>query len=439
MSIEWITVIFFGSMILILIAGLPIAFGLGGVSMLLALYLWGPEALAMSVFGAIGVCKFTLLVCIPMFVFMGMMMYYSGIADDLFATLQNWLAPIPGALASASVGVGTVFAAVVGSEETATLTMGSIALPLMRKRGYNKSIAIGSIQAGAALGLLIPPSIIAIIYAIIAKQSVGKLFAGGVLPGLLLSALFIIYITVRCKIQPHMGPPIPKAERVLWWEKVKSLKGLILPGSIIFLVIGSIFAGLATPVEASAVGALGSLVTVAIKRKLTWNTFSESLTASLKLTALTFWIFMGALTFGKVYDAMGAKELVEVVTTGLLIGRWGILILIQLSFFILGAFLDMAVILFITMPIYIPIIMSLGFDPVWFGILFIINMQMATLTPPFGYCLFLMKGVVPKDITIGDIYRSVWPFVTIQACGLILTMIFPQLALWLPNLLFRRG
>lgn len=439
MSIEWISLLFFGGMLLILVTGLPIAFGLGGVSMVLALCLWGPEALAMSVLGAIGVAKFTLLVCIPMFVFMGMMMFYAGIADDLYTTLQNWLAPIPGALASATVGVSTIFAAIVGSEETATLTMGKIALPLMRKRGYNKSIALGCIQAGAALGFLIPPSILAIIYAVIAQQSVGRLFAGGLFPGLLLSTLFITYITVRCKIQPHLGPPIPKADRAPWQEKVKSLRGLILPGSIILLVIGSIFAGLATPVEASAVGALGSIVAAAVKHRLTWNVFSESLTVSIKLTALTFWIFMAALTFGKVYDALGAREIIEMAITGLPVGSWGTLLLIQLSFFVLGTCLDGAVILFITMPIYVPIIQTLGFDPLWFGVLYLINMEMATLTPPFGYCLFLMKGVCPPDITMGDIYRSVTPFVMIQGLGLAIVMVFPQIALWLPGLLFGRG
>ena len=438
MSIEWISVIFFGGMLLILVTGLPIAFGLGGLSLALAFWLWGPESVSMALLGAVGIVKYTLLVCVPMFLFMGMMMYYSDIADDLYTAFHYWLAPIPGCLAAATVGVGTVFAAIVGSEEPATLTMGSIALPLMRKRGYHKSIAIGCIQAGAALGFLIPPSIIAILYAVIAKQSVGMLFAGGLSPGLLLATLFIIYIVVRSKIQPQIAPSVPKADRPAWGEKVRSLRGLILPGIIILMVTGSIIGGLTTPVEASAVGALGSIVAVAIKRRLNLKIVQDSLLTSIRLTTMMMWIFMAALTFGKIYDALGAREIVEALMIGLPIGPWGVLILIQCTFFLLGMFLDDTAILFITMPIYIPIISTLGFDPVWFGVLYLVNMQMAYLTPPFGYCLFLMKGVCPPDISMGDIYRSVTPFVMIQGLGLAGIMIFPQIVLWLPHLIFGR-
>jgi len=439
MSIEWITIIFFGAMLLVLVTGFPVAFGLGGVSLALAFFLWGPESLAMGLTGAVVTVQFTVLVAIPFFLLLGMMMYNSGIADDLYTAFQYWLAPIPGCLAAASVGVGTVFAALVGSEEPATLTLGTIALPLMRKRGYHKSIAIGCIQAGAALGFLIPPSIVAILYAIIARQSVGMLFAGGFFPGLLLATLFIIYIVVRCKIQPHIAPSIPKANRPAWGEKVRSLRGLILPGVMILIVTGSIISGLATPVEASAVGALGSIVAVAIKRRLNLKIVKDSLLTSLKLTGMCFWIIMGALTYGEIYDALGAREIVNAVITGLPIGPWGVLIVIQCTFFIFGMFLDDTAILFITMPIYIPIIKILGFDPIWFGVLYLVNMQMAYLTPPFGYCLFLMKGVCPPDISMGDIYRSVIPFVMIQGLGLVIIMVFPQVVLWLPHLIFGGG
>jgi len=439
MSIEWITIIFFGAMLLVLVTGFPVAFGLGGVSLALAFFLWGPESLGMGFTGAIVTVQFTVLVAIPFFLFLGMMMYNSGIADNLYTAFQYWLAPIPGCLAAASVGVGTIFAALVGSEEPATLTLGTIALPLMRKRGYHKSIAIGCIQAGAALGFLIPPSIIAILYAVIAKQSVGMLFAGGFFPGLLLATLFIIYIVVRCKIQPHIAPSIPKADRPPMRTKIRSLRGLILPGVMILMVTGSIISGLATPVEASAVGALSSIVAVAIKRRLNLKIVEDSLLTSLKLTGMCFWIIMGALTYGEIYDALGAREIVNAVITGLPIGPWGVLIVIQCTFFIFGMFLDDTAILFITMPIYIPIIKILGFDPIWFGVLYLVNMQMAYLTPPFGYCLFLMKGVCPPDISMGDIYRSVWPFVVIQGIGLAIIMIFPQIVLWLPHLIFGGG
>ncbi len=433
MGIELITIIMFGSMLLLLVTGFPIAFCLGSLGIGIALWLWGPQSLLMAYMGAVSTMGFDVLVCIPMFIFMGMMLYFSGIADDLYTTFHNWLAPIPGCLASATVGVCTVIAAIVSSEEAGTLTMGRIALPLMRKRGYQKEISTGCIQAGAALGFLIPPSVVAILYAVIAKQSIGSLFLGGAIPGLILAVMYVVYITLRCTIQPEIAPRIPKEERPSWEEKVRSLKALVLPGLIIILVMVTIVLGMTTPTEAAAMGAVGSILAVAVKRQLTLSVIKDSLFESTKLTSIMMWIFMGAMTFGQIYDALGAKELVQTATGSMHLGPWGVLIMIQLSFFVLGMFMDDTAILFITMPIYIPIVVELGFHPIWFGVLYIINMQMAYLTPPFGYCLMLIRGVVPPDITMGDIYRSVIPFVAIQAAVLILIMVFPQLVLWLPR------
>jgi tripartite ATP-independent transporter DctM subunit len=436
MGIEWITLLLFGSMLLLLLTGFPIAYGLGAIAMLFSLWLWGPQSLFMAYLGAVSTVNYSVLVCIPMFVFMGMMLYYSGIADDLYTTFQYWLAPIPGGLASATVGVCTMIAALVSSEAAGTLTMGRIALPLMRKRGYQKEIATGCIQAGAALGFLVPPSFAAILYAVIAKESIGKLFLGGAIPGLLLALMYIIYITIRCAIQPHIAPSIPKEERPSWNEKIRSLRHLILPGTLIISVMGTIMLGLTTPTESAAIGALGGMIAVAIKKKLSMKLINNALMDSAKLTAIMMWIFMGALTYGQIYDALGAKEIIHKVTNVLPFGPWGILIMIQLTFFILGMFMDDTAILFITMPIYIPIIDELGFHPVWFGVLYIINMQMAYMTPPFGYCLMLIKGVVPPDISMADIYRSAIPFVIIQGFALALVMIFPELVLWLPRVMF---
>ncbi len=426
-------------MLLLLLTGFPISYGLGAIAMVFSLWLWGPESMYMGYLAAVGTVNYSVLVCIPMFVFMGMMLYYSGIADDLYDTFGKWLAPIPGGLASATVGVCTMIAALVSSEAAGTLTMGRIALPLMRKRGYQKEIAVGCIQAGAALGFLVPPSCIAILYAVIAKESIGRLFLGGAIPGLMLASMYIIYITVRCYLQPHIAPPIPKEERASWNEKVKSLKHLILPSAIIFSVVGTIMMGLTTPVESAAIGVLGGLIAVAIKGKLNFKLIQDALMDSSKLTAIMMWIFMGAMTFGQIYDALGAKELIHTVTTALPLGPWGVLVMIQCTFFILGMFMDDTAILFITMPIYIPIISELGFDPVWFGVLYIINMQMAYMTPPFGYCLMLIKGVVPPDISMADIYRSVIPFVIIQGVALALIMLFPEIVLWLPRVMLGGG
>ena len=439
MSIGWVTVLLFGGMFLFLVLGFPVAFGLGAWSLVLSFWLWGPDTVAMALFGAMAIVRYSLLICIPMFVFMGMMMYHSGIADDLYNMFEHWLAPIPGSLAAATVGVCTIFAAMVGAVDPAILTMGTTALPIMRKRGYSKSLVTGCIMAGAALGFLIPPSVIAILYALVAKESIGKLFAGGLFPGLLLSFLICTYIIVRVRLQPHLAPSIPKEERLPWRQRLPMLQAAAAPLVIILATMGSILSGLATPVEASAFGAGLSAIAAAMKRRLTWEVIKDSLLKTLELTTIAMWIFMAALTFGKIYSALGAKELIELITVGLPLPPMGILVIMMLTFFIMGMVLDDTAILFITMPIYVPIIKLLGFDPVWFGVLYLVNMQMAFCTPPFGYCLFLMKGVAPPDISMMDIYRSVWPFVGIQAIALVILMLFPQLALWLPNQLFGGG
>ena len=436
MSIEWITILLFGGMLLLLLTGLPITFILGGFGIIVAFFLWGPESLTMVLFGVKSVMGFGVLVSIPLFVFMGMILSRSGIIDAFYTAMLNWLGFLPGSLAMVTVGVCTVMAAMVGEVTPATLTMGTIALPAMLKRGYDKEIAIGCIQAGAALGFLIPPSVIAILYAVVAKQSIGQFFAGGLVPGLMLAAMITIYVVVRSALQPHLAPVVPREERASWGEKFSSLRAVIFPTLVVGMVLGSILLGIATPVEASAIGALSTVVGAAITRKLSWSMLKDSTSMTLRLTSIAMWIFVAALAFGKVYGALGASELVEKTLNMLNVGPMGVLIIMQLSYFFLGMILDDTAILFICLPIYIPIAIHLGFSPLWFGILYIINMQMAYLTPPFGYCLFLIKSVVPKDITMGDIYRSVWPFVIIQGIALVLCIAFPEIVLWFPKLLF---
>lgn len=426
----------FGGMLLLLMSGLPIAFGIAGISLVVGLFVWGPESLTLSLFGASAVMRMFSLACVPMFTFMGILLARSGIAEDMYRTLQYWLGPVPGSLGVATVGVSTIIAAMVGGVAAATITMGRTALPIMLKFKYKKTIAIGCIQGGAALGFLIPPSVIAVLYALLARASIGRLFAGGLVPGLLLSGMFMTYIIVRCFLQPHLGPPLPKEERPPMAVRVKSLVGLILPIAIILIVLGSILLGLATPVEASAIGAAGALVATAIKRRLTWEVLRDTLEESVSIGGMIVFIFMGALTFSKIYDGLGARAIVEPLVFGLGIGPWGILVMMMVSWFIMGMFLDDTAILFICLPIYLPIIAALGFDPIWFGILYLVNMQMAYLTPPFGYCLFMMKAVAPPEVSMMDIYHSTTPFVLIQALGLAIIMIFPIIVLWLPRVLF---
>jgi tripartite ATP-independent transporter DctM subunit len=315
--------------------------------------------------------------------------------------------------------------------------MGIIALPAMLKRGYDKSISLGSITAGGALGQLIPPSILMVIYGGVAGVSVGKLFMGGVFPGLLLAGLFILYIAIRSYLQKGIAPAMPKKERmqITWSQKFISLKSIILPALLIIGVLGSIFMGIATPTEAAAIGAGGSLLCGLIHRRLSWDIIQTACLSTLRSTCMVMWIMMTSMVFVSFYFSVGGADFVKETLIGMEVNRWFIIIGMQAVLFILGCLLDPSGIVLLCTPLFLPIVKALGFDPLWFGVLFIVNLEMAYLTPPFGYNLFYLKSVVPDDVTMGDIYRSVWPFVVLQMVALIICMIFPQVILWLPELM----
>jgi tripartite ATP-independent transporter DctM subunit len=272
-----------------------------------------------------------------------------------------------------------------------------------------------------------------ILYGSMAEVSIGQLFAGGILPGILMSAIFIIYIGVRCWLKPELGPAIE--ERYSLVQKLVSLKGVILPVALVILVLGVIYTGVATPTEAAAVGAGGAIVTAALHRRLTWSRLRQACMETLHLSAMIFWIIIGAVTFTNFLAFVGIQDMVQQWVVGLEVNRWVIMLCIQSVFFVLGMFLDPAGIILLTTPIFVPIITQLGFDPLWFGVLFTINMEMAYITPPFGFNLFILKGVVPPSVSMADIYRSVGPFVILQAICLVMVMIWPDLALYLPSLM----
>ena len=437
MSIELITVLLFGALILLLALGLPLAFVLGGVGVVGSYLLWGDRGLYLittQAYASMG--KFTLL-AIPLFIFMAMILERAGVADDLYTLMHRWMGPLPGGLAIGTVIICTIFAAMSGISGAATVSMGIIALPAMLSRGYDKTIAMGCISGGGALGILIPPSVPMILYATLTGVSIGGLFAGGIMPGLLLAALFILYIGVRCHFQPNLGPPLPVEDRVSWREKFISLRAVLLPIMIIIMVLGSIYAGVCTATEASALGCVGAIISAVVYRKLNWTLIKESCFRTAALTALIIWILIGAYGFTAVYTGTGAHVLMEHIMMSIPGGRWAILITMQIIFFILGCILDPVGIIMICTPVFVPVITALGFDPLWFGVLFIMNMEMGYLTPPFGFNLFYMKAIVPKGITMTDIYRSIVPFVILQGIGLVIVIIFPEIALWLPKLMVR--
>ncbi len=435
MSVELIALGMFGLLIVLLLAGVPLAFVGGGVAALFIVYLWGVDGFYLIVSHVFDTMDNYALVAVPMFIFMANMLERSGVGDALFKAIHVWTGPLRGSLAVATVIACMIIAAMVGIVGAGVVMMGLIALPAMLKRKYSKSMALGPILAGGTLGQLIPPSVIFIIYALVAGVSIGKLFMGGLVAGVLLGGLYITYILIRCYFQPHLGPPMPKEERMMPLpQKLAYLRGLILPGLLMTAVLGSIFLGMATPTEAAGVGALGALISAAVHRQLSWENVKYALFVTTRTTCMIAWIFFGVKAFSAVFILAGAGKMVENMIIGLPLGPWGILISMQVFYLIMGVPMDWLGCLMITGPIFIPIIRELGFDPVWFGILFNVNMQIAYLSPPVGSSMYYLKGVAPPGITMGDIFRSVLPFVGLQLIGLILIMAFPRIVMWLPEL-----
>lgn len=436
MDVISLTAVFFAAMFACLAIGVPIATALGGLSAILILIFWGPNALSMLVLKAYGNTSSFEFLAIPLFVYMANMLERSGIAEDLYETMHRFVGGRRGGLAAGTVVICTIFAAMAGISGAATVSMGILALPAMLSRGYSKQLALGSVAAGGSLGILIPPSVTMIIYGLISQTSVGKLYAGGVLPGLLLSLLFIAYILVRAHLQPELAPALPVSERFTWRQKLVSLTGLIFPVLLVVSVLGAILSGFTSVSEAAAVGAFGSIIAALFKRGFNWRMFREAAETTLLVSCLIFWIIIGASAFSTLYTAMGASSLIKDAVIGLEVNRYVILITMMGVLILLGMVLDTVGIMMITVPVFVPIILSLGFDPVWFGVLFIINMEIGFLTPPFGYNLFYLRGVAPKDVTMLDIYRSIVPFVLLMLLGLGLCIAFPKIILLLPELLF---
>ena len=430
MSIALSTVLLFGGLLFLLAMGVPVAFALGGISVLITFLLDGTNGLLIIATTTYRQITDPGLITIPLFLLMGNFLIHSGISDRLFKALNVWLSGISGGLAIVSVGV-CVALAMCGGFGPGILTMGLIAVPAMLKQGYNKNLALGSVMAGGVLGEIIPPSIIMIIFAYISRISIGKIFFGGAIPGFITASLYIIYITVRCYLQPDLAPKT--TAETTWKARLASLKDIVLPALLVVLVLGSIFLGIATPTEAAGVGAFGSFTICIIYGRLSWKVITDSCLETMKISGMALWILVAATLFGVVYTSAGAQDMVMELVEGLTVNRWLILAIMQVILLVFGMFMDDYAVLTICAPIFIPIAVLLGFNPTWFAIIFVLNMQVAYLTPPFGWALILMRGVAPPEIHTKDIWRSIPPFVAIQLLVLLLTMLFPQLALWLPE------
>ncbi|MFN3284844.1 MAG: TRAP transporter large permease subunit [bacterium] len=442
MSHNAVALLMFFSMMALLATGQRMYAVIGFVGVAAAVGLWGPETAEMPFDAAITTLNWYPLLTLPMFVFMGYMFAETGIANDLYYMFHVWSGRLRGGLAVGTILMMVLIAAINGLSVAGLAIGATVALPEMLRRGYDKVMITGVIQAGSTLGIMIPPSVVLVLYGMIARVPVGHLWFAGILPGLLLGGLFILYVLVRCWLQPELGPPLPKEEleRITWGEKLRLLRAGIIPLVIFVSMTGLFLAGVTSLVESSAVGMLATTLAAAIRRRLTWRALVEATRKTLGVSCVFMWIIQAALLFSAVFDGLGASRALEELFLGQWhLSPWAVIAMMQASFLFMGTFLDDTAMLVIVAPLYVPLVKKLGFDPVWYGVLYTITCQIAYMTPPFGYNLFLMRAMAPPEITLADIYRSITPFVLVMILGLVIVMLFPQIATWLPELYFRRG
>ena len=436
MSYEMIALLMFSTMMLMLLTGKRVFGAIGFVAVVFALGMWGDGGSEMAFSAAMKLMKWYPLLTLPLFVYMGYMLSESGLADDLYRMFHVWMGPVRGGLAIGTIVLMVAVSAMNGLSVAGMAIGASIALPELLRRGYDKIMVTGVIQAGSSLGILVPPSVVLVLYGMIARQPVGQLWLAGVFPGLLMAGMFIVYIAIRCWLQPDMGPALSKEERaeITWGDKIGLLKAGIVPLFIFFSMTGLFLMGITSLVESSAVGALAATIAAFAKRRLTRGVMEETLRKTLSISCMFMWIILAALAFGAVFDGLGAVKAIESFFVDQLgLGPWQILIMMQISFILMGMFLDDTAMLVIVAPLYVPLVGALGFDLVWYGVLYTITCQIAYMTPPFGYNLFLMRAMTPPEVTLKDIYKSITPFVIIMAMALGIVMVFPQIALWLPE------
>jgi len=434
-----IALLIFTSMLLMLLTGQRVFAAIGGVAALFALMLWGEGGIEMPFNASFVLLNWYPLLTLPLFIYMGCMFSESGIAGDLYRMFHVWMGPLNGGLAIGTIGLMTAVAAMNGLSVAGMAIGASIALPEMLKRNYNKVMITGVIQAGSSLGIMVPPSVVLVLYGMIARQNVGRLWLAGVFPGLLLAFLFIAYVMVRCYFRPALGPALPLEERqaISWTERLQLLRAGIIPLIIIFSMTGLFLLGITSLVECSAAGAVATTLAAVVKGRFNRKVLEDTLRNTLSVSCMFMWVILAALCFGAVFDGLGAVHAIK----SLFLDRWGlspwgVLVMMQLSYILMGMFLDDTAMLIIVAPLYVPLVITLGFDPIWYGVLYTITCQIAYMTPPFGYNLFLMKAMAPPEVTLMDIYSSIVPFVLVMILGLAIVIAFPQIALWLPDLYF---
>ena len=440
MPYELIAILMFSTMMLMLMTGQRVFGAIGFVAVAAALLLWGTGGSDIGFAAAMKLMKWYPLLTLPMFIFMGYVLSESRIADDLYRMFHVWMGPVRGGLALGTIALMVLVSAMNGLSVAGMAIGATIALPELLRRGYDKRMVTGVIQAGSSLGILVPPSVVLVLYAMIARQPVGQLWLAGVLPGLMMAAMFMVYIAVRCRLQPNLGPALPAEDRrIPLSEKLRLLRAGLLPLFIFGAMMVPFVNGWTSLVESSAIGALTAFVAAFVKGRMTRKVFETSVRQTLGVSCMFMWIILAALGFGAVFDGLGAVRAIETLFSEQLgLSPWATLILMQASFLLMGTFLDDTAMLVIVAPLYIPLVGALGFDLIWYGVLYTITTQIAYMTPPFGYNLFLMRAMAPPEIKLRDIYGSILPFVLVMIAALALVMAFPQIALWFPDYIYGR-
>ena len=435
MSYELIAILMFASMMVLLMTGQRVFAAIGFVAAGAALLLYGEGAVEMPFNAAFKLFNWFPMLTLPLFIYMGYILAESGIADDLYRMLHVWFGRVRGGLAIGTIFLMVIISAMNGLSVAGMAIGATIALPEMLRRGYDKVLISGVVQGGSSLGILVPPSVVMVLYGMIARQPVSQLWLAGVMPGLLMAAMFVVYVLVRCRLNPELAPVVSEEElQMPLREKLALLRAGVIPFLIFFTMTGLFVMGITSLVESSAVGATSATLAAALKGRLSWKLITETARKTLGISCMFLWLILAALAFGAIFDGLGAVRAIEsLFITSWDLSPWQIIIMMQVSFIIMGMFLDDTAMLVIVAPLYVPLVKILGFDLVWFGVLYTMTCQIAYITPPFGYNLFLMRAMAPKEIGLTDIYRSIWPFVIMMVLTIALVMIFPQLALWLPQ------
>jgi len=437
MSSGYISLFMFATMMALLMTGQRVFGVIGFVGSAAALWLWGEGAFEMPFNASFQVLNWYPLITAPFFIFMGYMLSESGMANNLYRMFHVWFGPVQGGLALGTIGLMVLIAAMNGLSVAGMAIGATVALPELLRHGYDKRMVTGVIQGGSSLGILIPPSVVLVLYAMIARQPVLQLWLAGIIPGLMMATIFASYIFFRCRVNPELGPALPAEERaeIKLREKLSLLREGLMPLAVFGIMMSLFLTGVTSLVESSVVGALIAVLAAAVERKLSWRVIDDCTRNTLLISCMFLWIILAALCFSAVYDGLGAIKAIE----NLLFNTWEldpftVLIVMLLSFIVMGTFLDDTAMLVIVAPLYIPLVIKMGFNPIWFGVLYTMTCQIAYITPPFGYNLFLMRALAPPEVTLIDIYRSIGPFFAMMVISVIIILSFPEVALWLPNL-----